>query len=145
MTRIVRPLESGDRAQWQALWRGYQDYYEVDLQDNEDSLFSRLMEPAKDGPFCLVCDDNGKLLGLTQYIFHQTTFSSEPRCYLHDLYTVPEARGQRVGEILIEAVEKAARKYGATQVYWLTQDFNHRARKLYDRVGKLTPFIKYQL
>jgi len=29
-------------------------------------------------------------------------------------------------------------------VYWLTQDFNHTARNLYDRVAQLTPFIKYQ-
>jgi len=26
----------------------------------------------------------------------------------------------------------------------LTQDFNHTARNLYDRVALLTPFIKYQ-
>lgn len=32
---------------------------------------------------------------------------------------------------------------GCPAVYWLTQDFNAEARKLYDRVGVLTPFIKY--
>jgi hypothetical protein len=25
----------------------------------------------------------------------------------------------------------------------LTQDFNHTARQLYDRVAKVTPFIRY--
>jgi hypothetical protein len=28
-------------------------------------------------------------------------------------------------------------------VYWTTQDFNAPARRLYDQVGQLTPFIKY--
>jgi hypothetical protein len=28
-------------------------------------------------------------------------------------------------------------------VYWMTQDFNANARLLYDRIGSLTPFIKY--
>ena len=29
------------------------------------------------------------------------------------------------------------------EVYWLTQDFNHTARQLYDRIGTKSPFIKY--
>jgi len=145
MTKEIRPLKSSDRQQWEVLWKGYQEYYEVDLSANEDALFKRLMSPNEDGPFCLVYEVDGELLGLTQYIFHQTTFGSEPRCYLHDLYTVPQSRGKRIGEALINAVGEAAKTRGAPQVYWLTQDFNHTARKLYDRVGKLTPFIKYNL
>jgi hypothetical protein len=33
---------------------------------------------------------------------------------------------------------------GCPIVYWLTQDFNATARRLYDRVAHVTPFIKYQ-
>ncbi|MEO1423981.1 MAG: GNAT family N-acetyltransferase, partial [Pseudomonadota bacterium] len=33
---------------------------------------------------------------------------------------------------------------GAPAVYWLTQDFNTTGRLLYDRIGEVTPFIKYQ-
>ncbi|MGB7285319.1 MAG: GNAT family N-acetyltransferase [Salaquimonas sp.] len=149
MVRIIRPLKSSDRPEWEKLWKGYQAYYEVDLSADEDQLFARLMAPEKDGPFCLVLEETtgseAKLLGLTQYIYHQSTFSNAARCYLHDLFTIPEARGERVGEALIGAVGEAAKAHGAGQVYWLTQDFNHTARKLYDRVGKLSPFIKYTL
>ena len=28
-------------------------------------------------------------------------------------------------------------------VYWLTQEFNTTARQLYDRIAKVTPFIRY--
>ena len=45
-----------------------------------------------------------------------------------------------VGRALIEAVYAA----GAPSVYWTTQDYNHTARQLYDRIGQLTLFIKYQ-
>ncbi len=145
MTNEIRPLKSSDRQQWEVLWKGYQAYYEVDLSANEDALFLRLMAPNEEGPFCLVYEVDGELLGLTQYIFHQTTFGNEPRCYLHDLYTAPQSRGKRIGEALINAVGDAAKAHGAPQVYWLAQDFNHTARKLYDRVGTLTPFIKYNL
>ncbi|MDD9921010.1 MAG: GNAT family N-acetyltransferase, partial [Boseongicola sp.] len=55
----------------------------------------------------------------------------------------PDVRGQGIGRALIEAVYSAADDAGAPAVYWLTQDFNAEARKLYDRIGTLTPFIKY--
>ena len=65
-------------------------------------------------------------------------------CYLQDLYARPEARGTGVGRALIEAVYAEADAMGCPSVYWMTQEFNHTARQLYDRVGQLTPFIKYQ-
>ncbi|MCZ7597268.1 MAG: GNAT family N-acetyltransferase, partial [Gammaproteobacteria bacterium] len=37
----------------------------------------------------------------------------------------------------------AADANGSPAVYWLTQEFNHTARNLYDRIGRVTPFIKY--
>ena len=48
-----------------------------------------------------------------------------------------------MGRKLIEAVYAAADAEGAPGVYWLTQDFNKTARQLYDRIGTVTPFIKY--
>jgi GNAT superfamily N-acetyltransferase len=88
-------------------------------------------------------DEAGRLVGLAQYLFHATTWSPAPRCYLNDLFAVPEARGRGVGKSLIEAVYAAADARGASQVYWLTQTFNFEARQLYDRIAKATPFIKY--
>ncbi|MCP5458255.1 MAG: GNAT family N-acetyltransferase [Gammaproteobacteria bacterium] len=49
-----------------------------------------------------------------------------------------------VGRALIEAVYAAGDARGADQVYWLTQESNAAARRLYDRVGQLTPFVKYR-
>ena len=56
----------------------------------------------------------------------------------------PSVRGQGVGRALIEAVYAAADAAGCPSVYWMTQEFNAEARKLYDRIATLTPFIKYQ-
>lgn len=144
MTITIRKLVPSDREGWQALWRGYQGYYEADLSDDEDRLWLALLRPPSQGPFALVAQDgDGSLVGLAQYLFHGTTWSAEPRCYLNDLYTAHEARGKGVARALIEAVYAAADEAGAAQTYWLTQDFNTTARQLYDRVGNLTPFIKY--
>ena len=96
-----------------------------------------------DGPICLVAEEDGKLLGLVQYLYHGTTWSPQQRIYLHDLYTVPEARGKSIGRKLIEAVYEEGKKRDCDQVYWLTQDFNEAGRRLYDKVASVTPFIKY--
>jgi GNAT superfamily N-acetyltransferase len=53
-------------------------------------------------------------------------------------------RGTGAGRALIEAVYAAGDAAGCPTVYWMTQDFNAAGRRLYDRVAKLTPFIKYQ-
>ena len=82
-------------------------------------------------------------MGLAHIIFHRHGWQVEDVCYLQDLYVAPEARGTGAGRALIEAVYAAADAAGAPNVYWLTQEFNTTARQLYDRVGRLTPFVKY--
>jgi GNAT superfamily N-acetyltransferase len=82
-------------------------------------------------------------MGLTHYLFHRHCWKTENVCYLQDLYVAPEARGTGLGRKLIEAVYAAADANGTPAVYWLTQDFNAVGRRLYDRIGKQTPFIRY--
>ena len=144
MTNLaVRPLSEADRPQWEPLWKGYQEYYEVNLDDRTEQLWQRLMAHEKDGPFGLVAEHDGDLVGFTHYLYHGHTWSPAQRIYLVDLFTAPDKRGTGIGRALIEAVYDVADKTDAESVYWLTQDFNKAGRALYDKVGKLTPFIKY--
>lgn len=145
MSRKIRSLKSEDFHEWVELWRGYQAFYGANLQDDEDRLFSALVEPDEHGPFAIVCEDDGKLCGLAHFLFHTTTWSSRRRCYLNDLYTDPNSRGKGVGEALLREVHRIAEARGSEQTYWLTQEFNSTARKLYDRVGVATPFMKYRM
>ncbi len=141
----LRGLEPADEEIWMQLWRGYQNYYEVDLSSTEADTWARLIEPGIDGPFCIVCEDeSGCMVGFTTYLFHGHTWQPEPRCYLVDLYSRPDIRGKGVGRALIMAVYERADAHDCSQVYWLTQDFNKAGRVLYDKVAKVTPFIKYQ-
>ena len=84
------------------------------------------------------------MVGLAHFLFHRHAWKQEEVCYLQDLYAAPEQRGTGVGWALIEAVYAEADARGAPTVYWLTQSFNETARRLYDRIGAVTPFIKYQ-
>lgn len=145
MPYAIRTLQSADRPQWNVLWRGYLDFYQTEVPaEVSDLTWLRLLDP--EAPilgFCAARSD-GVLLGIVHYLFHPVTWSAGPRCYLEDLFTAPEARGRGVGRALIEAVYAAADRRGADQVYWLTQDSNATARRLYDQVATATPFIKYR-
>ncbi len=140
----VRPLVAEDEPHWRALWRDYLAFYETELpEDVHASSFARLLGDDPHDFHGLIAEIDGTPVGLVHYLFHRHGWKIENVCYLQDLYAVPEVRGQGVGRKLIEAVYGAADEAGAPSVYWLTQDFNAEARKLYDRLGQLTPFIKY--
>ena len=141
----IRARGPGDAAAWCALWTGYLAFYETDVSDAvKGETFRRLRDPARPEQEGRVAVAGGRLVGLVHYIFHPHNWRIEPVCYLQDLFTLPDARGQGVGRAPIEAVYAEADARGAPTVYWLTQDFNATARRLYDRIGTRTPFIKYR-
>lgn len=140
----IRPLEAHDRADWDRLWTDYLAFYETARpQDIFDTYFDRLLGHDPQDFSGLVAEVDGQVVGLTHYLFHRHGWKVENVCYLQDLYADPTVRGRGVGQALIEGVYAAADAAGAPSVYWLTQDFNHAARQLYDRIGTLSPFIKY--
>jgi len=144
MSLTVRRLTSSDEAAWRRLWTGYLEYYETTVpEDVYRTTFTRLLgdDPTQVNGF--VAESDGVLVGLVHYIYHAHGWKVERVCYLQDLYADPSVRGQGVGAALINAVYAQADQDGAPAVYWLTQDFNQTARKLYDQIGTLTPFIKY--
>ncbi|MEM1429990.1 MAG: GNAT family N-acetyltransferase [Pseudomonadota bacterium] len=142
---IIRPLAARDEPQWRVLWTAYLHFYETDVDDAvKAETFRRNLSPDHPDQNALVAATGETLIGLVHYIYHSHNWRLEPVCYLQDLFTAAEARGQGAGRALIEAVYAAADAHGAPSVYWLTQDFNAPARHLYDRIATLTPFIKYQ-
>ena len=145
MTVIVRPLTRDDAADWRRLWRAYLAFYETELPETiYATYFERLLGDDPRDFHGLVAEVDGRVVGLTHYVFHRHGWKIEDTCYLQDLYADPDVRGQGIGRALIEAVYDAADAQGCPSVYWLTQDFNTGARQLYERVGEVTPFIKYQ-
>ena len=144
MTLTIRPLRAGDEPDWRRLWAGYLAFYETTLPEQVyATTFARLLDPARPQQNGLVAEQDGRLVGLVHYIFHAHNWRLEDVCYLQDLYVDPDTRGTGAGRALIEAVYAAADANGTPAVYWLTQDFNTTARQLYDRIARVTPFIRY--
>ncbi|MEM6482797.1 MAG: GNAT family N-acetyltransferase [Pseudomonadota bacterium] len=144
MALTIRPIAPRDRAVWQELWAAYLEFYETTVSEKVyDTTFSRLCDPDRDVQQGLLAFDGDQAVGLVHYIYHAHNWRVEDICYLQDLYARPEVRGTGVGRALIEAVYTRADAHGTPAVYWMTQDFNTTARQLYDRIGNVTPFIKY--
>ena len=140
----IRPIRPSDETDWRRLWTGYLEFYETSVTDAVyQTAFARLLGNDPQDFRGMIAEVDGTPRGLVHYLFHRHMWKIENVCYLQDLYADPDVRGQGIGRALIEAVYKAADAAGAPAVYWLTQDFNTEARKLYDRIGSLTPFIRY--
>jgi GNAT superfamily N-acetyltransferase len=142
---ILRAIAVGDRAAWEPLWAGYQAFYERTLSpDVTEATWTRLAETGEVSGF-LAFAEGGAALGLVHYLLHPATSTQGSNCYLPDLFVVPAARGRHIGRRLIEAVAQAAKARGAAVLYWQTEEFNGTARRLYERLAKRSPFIRYQM
>jgi GNAT superfamily N-acetyltransferase len=141
---VIRALQPSDKHDWNRLWTGYLDYYETKVpQTIYESTFARLLGNDPQDFSGLIALVDGRAMGLAHYLFHRHCWKIENVCYLQDLFVDPAARSTGLGRRLIEAVYSAADANGTPTAYWLTQDFNVAGRRLYDRIGKLTPFIRY--
>ncbi len=149
----VRAAAREDYAQWLPLWEGYNRFYKrFDATALPEEItrmtWSRFFD-AYEPMHALVAEDitpenKGRLIGLAHYMFHRSTITIEPTCYLQDLFTAEAARGKGVGRKLVEAVYAEARLAGVVNVYWRTHASNATARRLYDLVAEDSGFLVYR-
>ena len=146
---VVRSISRDDYDGWLPLWEGYNAFYgrtgatalSAEITATTWRRFFDPYEPVN----ALIAEGEDGLVGLAHYLYHRSTTSIEPNCYLQDLFTDPDARGSGAGAALIEAVRGHAEERGVANVYWMTHETNEVGRRLYDRVGKRTGFIEYDL
>jgi GNAT superfamily N-acetyltransferase len=144
----IRFITPNDYNRWLPLWDGYNAFYgrsgptalPLEITRMTWSRFFDAYEPVH----ALVAESNGRLLGLTHYLFHRSTISIAPVCYLQDLFTSEAARGKGVGRALINAVYEQAKLAGSNRVYWQTHETNHTAMQLYDKVAERSGFLVYR-
>ena len=148
VTPTVRFVAHEDFSQWLPLWQGYNEFYgrsgNMALRDEITQMTWARFFDAYEPVHAMVAEDDGQLVGLVHYLFHRSTISIVPTCYLQDLFTKESTRGMGIGRALINAVYEQARRADLTRVYWQTHQSNHAARKLYDQVADHLGFVVYR-
>ena len=139
----VGKLGPADRAQWEELFRGYNDFYRV---EHPQSMYDRAWEEFQrdERMHALGAWLDGSLVGIVHFFVHVRTTGSDV-CYLEDLFAAPAARGHGVGRALIGAVRGWAAERGCVRVYWHTHETNATARALYDKVATFPGFVMYTI
>ena len=142
----VRRIEPRDKMAWLPLFKGYIAFYKANVADDViDETWTRLLSGSEGFHMGLVAvDATDTPVGLAHVLFHRSTWSKTWYCYLEDLFVTAELRAGGVGRALIDAVYREADVRGATRTYWTTQEFNYRARGLYDQMATKSPFIQYR-
>ncbi|MFL5967488.1 MAG: GNAT family N-acetyltransferase [Gaiellaceae bacterium] len=77
----------------------------------------------------------GALAGFATLYWSWDTLIADRIGVMHDLFVVPDARGSGVAEALIDACRAECRRRGAAKLTWQTARDNHRAQRVYDRIG----------
>lgn len=137
----IHPFKESDRSEWEALARGYKEFYKTQTTDAEyEAAWQRIIQ--SESTHGLGIWLNNELVGIAHYIFHTSTWASTV-CYLQDMFVAPEHRNKGIGLALIKGVREQAKARGASRYYWLTQESNVVARALYEKVAKFGGFIRY--
>jgi GNAT superfamily N-acetyltransferase len=145
---VVRAVKRADFSHWKQLWDGYNAFYgrvgdtalspEITLMTW--ARFFDVYEPVH----ALVAEVTGRIVGLAHFLYHRSTIQIPPTCYLADLFTADDVRGQGVGRTLIGAVYAHAKLAGSPRVYWQTHETNTPAMRLYDQVAERSGFLVYR-
>ena len=145
---LIRPVQRQDFPRWKPLWDGYNAFYgrkeatalPETITASTWSRFFDSYEPVR----ALVAEHSGQILGLAHYLFHRSTISIEPSCYMQDLFTVEASRGKGIGGELIKEVYRRAAGAGCSRVYWHTHETNATAMRLYDQIAEKSGFVVYR-
>jgi len=143
----IRAATAADEPGWMALWRGYLEFYQMDLGDEVTrNTFRRIVDPAVAHMGSLLAETaEGRQVGLLNYVLHDITWTLTPVCYLEDLFVAEDLRGHGIGGALIEHLAAMGKEAGWHRIYWNTARDNISAQKLYNRLAERTGWVRYDM
>lgn len=117
------------------LFAGYLQFYQVprSAADIHAFLLERLQRG--DAQLFIARDEQGMAQGFTQLYPLQSSLSLAPAWLLSDLFVLPSARRQGVGEALMNAARAYAEASGACGLQLETAKTNLAGQALYERLG----------
>jgi GNAT superfamily N-acetyltransferase len=156
MTCSIRRIEARDEPRWRELWDGYNRFYEREPSETITAqTWGKIMNQS--APIHAIVAENifaedtdqredvhqGELVGIANYVIHDSTSSLAPICLLQDLFVDPSRRGTGAGKLLIDWLVAEMSAQGWSRLYWHTRENKYRARGLYDKYTPHSGFLRY--
>ena len=146
MTTNVAKLVQADRADWEVLYHGYAEFYQVSMNDDILETVWSWIHDAGNPFFGLIAkDETGRALGIMHCRQMPSPLRGTLVGFLDDLFVSPDARGQGVVEALYEALNDVGKEQGWPFVRWITAENNYRGRAVYDKLSDKTHWVTYQM
>ena len=141
----IRHIKLEDKNDWVILFQGYADFYQVEINENIiNTVWHWLHDPHHEVQG-LVGKINNKVIAFAHYRRMPSPLRGKDIGFLDDLYVLPECRGQKIGEKLIEQLKQISKDKKWNLVRWITRDNNLRAKKVYDKIANKTNWDVYEL
>ena len=142
---MIRDIKLEDKVQWQNLYRGYADFYKVEM--NEEILHKvwEWLHDKNHELSALVYEVDSNIVGFAHYRRMPSPLRGKDIGFLDDLFVEPNFRSQKIGEKILKELKKISKSKGWNLIRWITHDDNLRAKALYDRVAAKTKWDLYEL
>jgi len=140
----IRRIEARDELRWRELFDGYTRFYEREpVEAITRHTWARILDPASP-VYAIVAEREGDgVIGIANYLIHESTLTLTPVCYLQDLYVDPALRAGGAGKQLIDWLVDEMKRRKWSRLYWATRENNYRARGLYDKFTPHSGFLRY--
>jgi GNAT superfamily N-acetyltransferase len=145
MTAHVRKIEARDERRWRELWNAYTRFYEREPREAiTRRTWAQIMDPtAPVHAIVAAGEDDDDVIGIANYVIHESTSTPTAVCYLQDLFVETGQRGAGVGRLLMDWLVAEMAAAGWSRLYWRTRENNYRARGLYDKFTPHSGFVRY--
>jgi len=142
---VIRQIKLKDKKDWEKLYRGYADFYKVEMNDEILATVWKWLFDQKHEVSGLVYEEKSKVVALAHYRKMPSPLRGKYIGFLDDLFVDPEHRGKKIGEKILNELKNISQKNRWGLIRWITRNDNVRAKSLYDKVSEKTTWDTYEL
>jgi len=142
---MVRDIQLKDKENWKKLYKGYADFYKVEMSENILQTVWSWLNDKNHEVEGIVYEIDGNIIGFAHYRRMPSPLRGQDIGFLDDLFVEPIHRGKKIGDKIINELKKISKSKGWNLIRWVTRDDNLRAKTLYDRVAEKTNWETYEL
>ncbi|OWV92780.1 GCN5 family acetyltransferase [Rhizobium sp. R72] len=148
MVLTLREAVRGDAATLLAFIR------ELAIYEKAEHQVAATIEAIEETIFCanavpraIICEQDGKPVGMAIWFFSYSTWQAKSGLYLEDLYVTPAARGSGAGKAMLKRLAQIALENGCGRFEWSVLDWNEPAIRVYETIGAapMNEWIRYRL